>query len=70
MTSGGGRKGIGVTGGEKLKGKGIWFLGYREKGLGFCLSGFTVKLKRERENTYKGFSFLLFFFFLIGGVVN
>ena len=66
MTSGRGRRGIGVTGGEKLKEKGIGFLGYKEEGLGFCLSGFTVKLEKERENTYKGFSFLvllLFFFF-------
>ena len=52
MTSGGGRKGIGVTDGEKLKERGIRFLGYREKGLGFCLSGFTVKLEREREREY------------------
>ena len=49
MTGGGGRRGIGVTGGEKLKERGIGFLGYREEGLGFCLSGFTVKLERERE---------------------
>ena len=42
----------------------------KREGLGFCLSGFIVKLKRERENMYKGFSFLLFFFFVIGGVVN
>ena len=49
MTSGGGRKGIGVTDGEKLKERGIRFLGYREKGLGFCLSGFTVNLERKRE---------------------
>ena len=49
MTGGGGRGGIGVTGGEKLKEKGIGFLGYKEEGLGFCLSGFTVKLERERE---------------------
>ena len=65
MTGGGGRRGIGVTGGEKLKERGIGFLGYREEGLGFCLSGFTVKLEREREreNTYKGFSFLVFIFY-------
>ena len=49
MTGGGGRRGIGVTGGEKLKEKGIGFLGYKEEGLGFCLSGFIVKLERERE---------------------
>ena len=49
MTGGGGRRGIGVTDGEKLKERGIRFLGYREKGLGFCLSGFTVKLERKRE---------------------
>ena len=49
MTGGGGRGGIGVTGAEKLKEKGIGFLGYKEEGLGFCLSGFTVKLERERE---------------------
>ena len=56
MTGGGGRRGIGVTGGEKLKERGIGFLGYREEGLGFCLSGFTVKLEREREREYvKGF---------------
>ena len=52
-----------MTGGEKLKERGIGFLGYREVGLGFCLFGFIVKLERERErereNTYKGFSFLV-----------
>ena len=50
-----------MTGGEKLKERGIGFLGYREEGLGFCLFGFIVKSKRERErdNTYKGFSFLV-----------
>ena len=35
----------------------------KREGLGFCLSGFTVKSKRERErerdNTYEGFSFLV-----------
>ena len=48
MTSGGGRRGIGVTGGE-LKERWIGFLGYREEGLGFCIFGFTVKSERERE---------------------
>ena len=38
-----------MTGGEKLKERGIGFLGYKEEGLGFCLSGFTVKFERERE---------------------
>ena len=41
---------IEVTSGENsMKKKGIGFLGYREEGLGFCLSGFTAKSKRERE---------------------
>ena len=38
-----------MTGGEKLKERGIGFLGYKEEGMGFCLSGFTVKSERERE---------------------
>ena len=54
MTGGGGRRGIGMTGGEKLKERGIGFLPfwvYSEVG--------ERERERERENTHKGFSFLV-----------
>ena len=53
MTGGGGKRGLGVTHGKKLKERGTGFLGYREEGLSFCLSGFTVKSERERERDRK-----------------
>ena len=52
------------------EGLGFWVIEKRIGFLPFWIYS-EVERERERENTYKGFSFLvLFFIFLVDGVVN